>query len=93
MLLFNLFCHPKGFGGKRRKKITNTQIQEELRAVLTKIEGSIRMLVDGKQVPTYHKLIGIRDKVGHLIQKLDMPEENGCSEVIEFEIGTVDEKD
>jgi hypothetical protein len=35
----------------------------ELRDIIIKLDGAIRMLVDGKEIPCHQKLLGIRQKL------------------------------
>lgn len=47
------------------------QLKLELRDVLVKLESSIKVLIDGKPIPSYWKLIGVRDKLVNIIQNID----------------------
>lgn len=52
-----------------------TELVRNLREVVVKLEGGINMLFDGKQVQSYQRLIGIRDKLMYLLGLLDTPQE------------------
>jgi len=55
--------------------VEQTELVRNLREVVVKLEGGINMLFDGKQVQSYQRLIGIRDKLMYLLGLLDTPQE------------------
>ena len=54
-------------------------LSKELKEILTKVHGAINLIKDGKEIPTYNKLIGISQKivasVTSLLEKKERDEE------------------
>ena len=49
----------------------NEEIKEDIKSIRCKVESAINILKDGKQIVTYEKLLGIRDKLARLAQKIE----------------------
>jgi len=47
------------------------EIKEDIINIRCKVESSINVLKDGKQIVTYEKLLGIRDKMARLAIKIE----------------------
>ena len=54
----------------------NEEIKEDIKSIRCKVESAINILKDGKQIVTYEKLLGIRDKLARLSQKVEKLSEN-----------------
>ena len=52
------------------------EIKEDIKNIRCKVESAINILKDGKQIVTYEKLLGIKDKLARLAQKIEKLNEN-----------------
>lgn len=71
-------------------------IQEGLRDVLVRVEGTIKINEQGNSVRVHTKLQGIKDKLIHLINKVEgkkRSESEDIKEKIRITVGTKDESD
>jgi len=54
----------------------NEEIKEDIKNIRCKVESAINILKDGKQIVTYEKLLGIKDKMARLAVKVEKLSEN-----------------
>jgi len=54
----------------------NDEIKEDIKNIRCKVESAINILKDGKQIVTYEKLLGIKDKMARLAVKVEKLSEN-----------------
>ena len=47
------------------------EIKEDIKNIRCKVESAINILKDGKQIVTYEKLLGIKDKMARLAIKIE----------------------
>jgi len=47
------------------------EIKEDIKDIRCRVEGTLNTLKDGKEIVTYDKLLGIRDKLARLAQKIE----------------------
>jgi hypothetical protein len=50
--------------------MTNTQVEESLRETIIKLDGAMHQLYNGKSIPGYQKLCGVKDKLNDLRNKI-----------------------
>ena len=47
------------------------EIKEDIKDIRCRVEGTLNTLKDGKEIVTYDKLLGIRDKMARLAIKIE----------------------